>query len=510
MKVRIGVFFLMAAMFFYGRHASALQGSGYTGCNNQPVSGSLQLQLISQNDTTGVVEINGVDVRRPAIPFTWIWGDGKTAQGWFPQYHSYPDNHTNYIVRVVAHENDHSTDCAELLVRFLPIPTMGPRNLFSVANDKNPRSEWMGFANGASTFDRESELRQNCGADFKRVYVPPAAGNRFTDLCGHVGMTCEKVCDWEGNSFPCNAVSLGGNRDGTRIALCSGRGASVSIGPPRISIRKFDVGSQPTGVAFDGANIWVSNNSSNSVTKLRASDAMDLGTFRTGSYPVGIAFDGANIWVANYGFNGSGSTVTKLRASDGAELGEYRTGKGPRGLAFDGSNIWVADSAGDTVTKLRTSDGAILGTFAVGPSPECIAFDGNSVWVTNRDSDSVTKLSAITGATLGIFPVGHGPFGILFDGANVWVANNEDRITELAPNGGTLRTVNVGRGASNLAFDGANIWVASQNSHRVTKVRASDGAVLAAFQVSGNPWGATFDGAHIWVSNFTGNNVWRF
>jgi hypothetical protein len=34
---------------------------------------------------------------------------------------------------------------------------------------------------------------------------------------------------------------------------------------------------------------------------------------------------------------------------------------------------------------------------------------------------------------------------------------------------------------SGLAFDGANIWTASDNSNTVTKLRASDGAVLGIF-----------------------------
>jgi len=50
------------------------------------------------------------------------------------------------------------------------------------------------------------------------------------------------------------------------------------------------------------------------VTKLRASDGVVQGSFAVGSYPNGVAFDGANIWVSN----GNNGTVTKLRASDGA------------------------------------------------------------------------------------------------------------------------------------------------------------------------------------------------
>jgi len=42
------------------------------------------------------------------------------------------------------------------------------------------------------------------------------------------------------------------------------------------------VASSGYGVAFDGANIWVTNYGSNSVTKLRASDGSTLGTFTVG------------------------------------------------------------------------------------------------------------------------------------------------------------------------------------------------------------------------------------
>jgi BON domain/zinc-ribbon domain len=77
----------------------------------------------------------------------------------------------------------------------------------------------LGFANGNVAQDRDAELRRNCG-DFKRVYVPDNVGNKFTDLCGYVGKVCEKVCDWEGRTLSCDAISLGGNRDGTRVAVC--------------------------------------------------------------------------------------------------------------------------------------------------------------------------------------------------------------------------------------------------------------------------------------------------
>ena len=77
--------------------------------------------------------------------------------------------------------------------------------------------------------------------------------------------------------------------------------------------------------------------------------------------PGGLAFDGANLWVTT-----AGNTVTKLRGSDGASLGTFAVGVNPVGVAFDGANVWVADAGSNTVTKLRATDGAVQGTFGAG------------------------------------------------------------------------------------------------------------------------------------------------
>ena len=157
----------------------------------------------------------------------------------------------------------------------------------------------------------------------------------------------------------------------------------------------------PYAVAFDGANIWVTNQASTTVTKLRASDGACVGTctFTVGTNPGGIAFDGGNMWVTNLGSN----TVTKLRASDGACVGTctFAVGLDPAGVAFDGANIWVANQTSNNVMKRRASDGACAGvvgpptaacTFPVGTNPAAIVFDGANIWVTNNTSGNVTKL----------------------------------------------------------------------------------------------------------------------
>jgi DNA-binding beta-propeller fold protein YncE len=61
-------------------------------------------------------------------------------------------------------------------------------------------------------------------------------------------------------------------------------------------------------MAFDGTSIWVVNQGSNDVTKLRVNDGANLGTFGRGNGQGKIAFDGVNMWVTNY----NDGTVSKL------------------------------------------------------------------------------------------------------------------------------------------------------------------------------------------------------
>jgi hypothetical protein len=85
------------------------------------------------------------------------------------------------------------------------------------------------------------------------------------------------------------------------------------------------------------------------VTKILASTGAVVGTYSAGNGAISAAFDGANMWVVNQNSN----TVTKLVASTGAVVGTYAVGAFPVGVAFDGTNIWVAGViGGGGVTKL--------------------------------------------------------------------------------------------------------------------------------------------------------------
>jgi YVTN family beta-propeller protein len=267
----------------------------------------------------------------------------------------------------------------------------------------------------------------------------------------------------------------------------------------------YTVGSNPSGLVFDGTSIWVANYSSNNVSKLNPASGAVIGTYNVGTGPHDIAFDGTSIWVANLGSD----NVMKLNP-DGTVIGTYALGAGtkPRGIAFDGTSIWVANYGTLSVSKLNPASGAVVGTYNVGTSPFDIAFDGANIWVANFGSNNVSKLNT-SGGLLGTYNVGTNPVAIAFDGANIWVANRgSNSVSKLSTSGTVLGTYSVGTWCSGLAFDGANIWVNNFGSNNVVKINPATGAVLGTYQVGTNPWvGLAFDGANIWVANHGSDNV---
>ncbi len=178
-----------------------------------------------------------------------------------------------------------------------------------------------------------------------------------------------------GLAFDGNNIWVGNSYDGTVTKLRASDGKNLGT---------FNIGGA-NALAFDGTYVWVTGG--NTVTRLKQ-DGASAGTFKVGSKPTGIAFDGANMWVAN----NSGASVTKLRAKDGSNLGTFKLGgDSPYAVAFDGKNIWVTGSPDMIV--LRASDGTVVDVFhdPPGSSTAGIAFDGANIWVAATYNNAVNK-----------------------------------------------------------------------------------------------------------------------
>ena len=292
-------------------------------------------------------------------------------------------------------------------------------------------------------------------------------------------------------------------------------GAPPTANPLKVALLKwykinltttFHMPTNPTGVAFDGENIWMSANGAGQVVKLRASDGAKLGTFDVGLAPMGVAFDGANVWVAN----SNSSTVSKLRASDGKVLGTFNSGgQMPWYLAFDGQNIWVTNEGNTTLSELKAADGSIVATYHEKHGVVGIAFDGTYMWVSDR-YNSVYRYR-LDGTHAGTFQVGLQPLNMAFDGTNMWVANSgEQSVTKLrASDGKVLGTFFTGNaiGPWGIAFDGQNLWISG--GPYIVEMRPSDGKLLLQQHLMGSLGSVGFDGANIWVAGYTASVAYK-
>jgi DNA-binding beta-propeller fold protein YncE len=137
---------------------------------------------------------------------------------------------------------------------------------------------------------------------------------------------------------------------------------------------------QPTGILYDGANMWVTD-SSGGLKKLDSNGNIIL-TVPVGGGPSFPVFDGTNIWVPNL----PDSTVSVVRASTGVVLATL-TGNGlsiPETAAFDGERILVTNSGNHSVSLWKSADLSPLGSVGTGPGtfPMGACSDGLNFWIT--------------------------------------------------------------------------------------------------------------------------------
>ena len=274
------------------------------------------------------------------------------------------------------------------------------------------------------------------------------------------------------------------------------------------------IGTSPVLVASDGADLWVAENGSSDVKRVRASDGRVLETWTgattalgvlitrgriyviggtspgklyvidpatapgpvttlssaLGNEPTGITTDGSFIWTAN--FLGS---VSRVDPDSGAP-NNFSTGfTDPEGMVFDGTNVWVTD-AGDSTIKKLDSNGVVMQSIAVGSFPQFPVFDGSNIWVPNRASNSVSVIRARDGQVLATLTGNglSGPVQAAFDGQRILVTNVDGdsisgwKAADLTPLGSAL--TGMGTQPVGACSDGINFWIALSGTNQLARL----------------------------------------
>jgi DNA-binding beta-propeller fold protein YncE len=212
----------------------------------------------------------------------------------------------------------------------------------------------------------------------------------------------------------------------------------------------------------------------------------------------------------------TGNTVIKANFAKNWSRFNIRVGMSPVGVLFDGTNIWVADENGEDIYKILASTGTVLRVYRGGHGAQYLAYDNvrNNVWVTNPGSNNVTVINATTGKLV-TYASGNNPDGIVFDGTSMWVANYAPAtVTRIrASDGAILKTIPVGiRGVSNprlLAYDKVSkkIWVTVGGDNKVKKIDPATNQIIGNYSVPGFPYAIVFDGTFMWVTQGMLNTV---
>ena len=238
-------------------------------------------------------------------------------------------------------------------------------------------------------------------------------------------------------------------------------------------LRLTTVGLNPQVVRSDGADLWVANFTSASVSRVHGSDGRLLETWTSALSATGVLVAAGYIFVTGRTNPGQLYQIDPSQPAGAVTTVASNLGNGPTGIAFDGSRIWTANGNGGSVSIV--TPGAAL------------------PW-------TVTTIT--TGFTQ--------PWGALYDGANLWVTDiTAGTLLKLDNAGAILQTVTVGASPRNPIFDGTSLWVPSNTSNSVMVIRASSGTVLATLTGNGlnAPFTAAFDGQRILVPNLSGDSV---
>ena len=250
----------------------------------------------------------------------------------------------------------------------------------------------------------------------------------------------------------------------------------------------------PSGLAFGGRYLWVTNYNGNSVAAVDPSNGAWVATYRGAGYgfdrPSAITDVGSDLFVAD-----AAGFVTELDATNGAAVRTIR-GAGyhfadPVAIASSHDTLLVLNAGQPpSVTEIDIATGKLI-RVASSPGfddPVAMAVWGDDAFVANQASNAVTEVDVLNGVQVGapITSPGHisSPDGIAAEDGYVWVSDSAtNAATQIdAATRQVMRTVNDGSYGFNtpsvaLAWPGY-VFIATPNgtSPMVTMVNAATGA----------------------------------
>ncbi|MBN1858913.1 PKD domain-containing protein [Candidatus Bipolaricaulota bacterium] len=223
-------------------------------------------------------------------------------------------------------------------------------------------------------------------------------------------------------------------------------------------------GSDPAGIAYDGAFLWVGDVTTQLVYKVRSTDGAVLDSFAAPATPV---------------------------LPNGIVIGPSDPAGTPGGLAWGEGALWVASLSDGRIYKLnpyvpRTNPSHILAVIENAVyTPNGLAYGGGYLWTTDLSTGLIYQLLPSSGAVVGVLQIpGVGP-----NAASLSSSISPQAIVTDLPTG--------------IAWRDGVLWVVSGD--RLYKILAATGTLLTSIDAPGNaPYGLAFAGSYLWNADTGG------
>ena len=184
-----------------------------------------------------------------------------------------------------------------------------------------------------------------------------------------------------------SGVGVGGGR--VWVTLKTEPAQLVEIDPSSNKVvDSFEIPKDPEDVRFALDAVWVTSDSTNSITKMRPGNPPTQ--IPIGATSDDMAVGAGKIWVTNR----QDDAITRIDLLQPSKHTRMRSGRRPEGVAADDRNVWVVNQDDNNVARFDAhSPYKLLERYPVGLQPNDVAVDEEGVaWVVNQGDNTLSRL----------------------------------------------------------------------------------------------------------------------
>jgi len=111
-------------------------------------------------------------------------------------------------------------------------------------------------------------------------------------------------------------------------------------------------------------------------------------TIFVGKSPNDVAVGDGDVWVTNF----SDDTVSRIDVRTNQVVATIPVGRRPVGVTLGEEAVWIANREDDTISRIDRRTNRVVATIPVGKGPGLVRFGAGAVWVVNFGSGTVSRV----------------------------------------------------------------------------------------------------------------------